>query len=313
MAGHLGHIAHLPRAEDVQGTAQRYADQVLTERDVQRLMPTDPSEQGLRIRRNEADLTEGEREAFLRAFRELHRTAGPGGKSRFSEFVNIHGNPLHNMHSLSHHPVAGVQRFLPWHRVYLLKFEDALRAIEPTVTLPYWEWSGRGRHLPPWLEKEMPTGVDLGGFAPYEVTAALPAGRRAVESWTGSRKHDVTRNPGHPNNLPTRSDIAARLQRDRYTTFTLAIEGAYPGGAHNAVHGWVGGSMSAVPTAPADPLFWLHHAEIDRLWAIWQAAHPREHPTLVGLDAVVDPWPETHWQAATTRGLGYAYAEEMYP
>ena len=52
------------------------------------------------------------------------------------------------------------------------------------------------------------------------------------------------------------------------------------------VHSWVGGSLSPtgvrpavrgtmlLPTSPNDPVFFLHHANIDRLWAEWQAAHP---------------------------------------
>jgi tyrosinase len=55
---------------------------------------------------------------------------------------------------------------------------------------------------------------------------------------------------------------------------------------HNLVHTWVGGSLSppgvrpairgtmVLPTSPNDPIFFLHHANIDRLWGEWQAAHP---------------------------------------
>ncbi|PGH12901.1 hypothetical protein AJ79_04001 [Helicocarpus griseus UAMH5409] len=47
---------------------------------------------------------------------------------------------------------------------------------------------------------------------------------------------------------------------------------------HNNVHGWVGGDytghMSEIPVATFDPLFWLHHCNIDRMWAIWQTLNP---------------------------------------
>ena len=42
---------------------------------------------------------------------------------------------------------------------------------------------------------------------------------------------------------------------------------------HNGVHGWVGGDMTAM-TSPNDPIFFMHHAQIDRIWAIWQRTHP---------------------------------------
>ncbi|KAL4748038.1 hypothetical protein BDW72DRAFT_196173 [Aspergillus terricola var. indicus] len=47
---------------------------------------------------------------------------------------------------------------------------------------------------------------------------------------------------------------------------------------HNNVHGWVGGDynghMSQIPVATFDPLFWLHHCNIDRIFALWQALNP---------------------------------------
>ena len=56
---------------------------------------------------------------------------------------------------------------------------------------------------------------------------------------------------------------------------------------HNAVHAWFGAlnevsadglntasTMNALPSSPNDPIFFLHHAEIDRFWAEWQQLHP---------------------------------------
>lgn len=45
---------------------------------------------------------------------------------------------------------------------------------------------------------------------------------------------------------------------------------------HNRVHIWVGGSMSA-GTSPNDPIFFLHHCNVDRLWALWQFRHPGQN------------------------------------
>ncbi|KAI1377225.1 tyrosinase [Hypoxylon crocopeplum] len=46
---------------------------------------------------------------------------------------------------------------------------------------------------------------------------------------------------------------------------------------HNNIHYWVGGNgghMSQIPVATFDPTFWLHHCNIDRLFAIWQTLNP---------------------------------------
>ncbi|KAJ0302498.1 hypothetical protein COL516b_007033 [Colletotrichum fioriniae] len=49
--------------------------------------------------------------------------------------------------------------------------------------------------------------------------------------------------------------------------------------AHNAVHVYIGGYMGDVRIAAFDPIFWLHHANIDRIFAIWQACNPGKYVT----------------------------------
>ncbi|KAI0422786.1 tyrosinase [Xylaria grammica] len=46
---------------------------------------------------------------------------------------------------------------------------------------------------------------------------------------------------------------------------------------HNNIHYWVGGNgghMSQIPVATFCPTFWLHHCNIDRLFALWQTLNP---------------------------------------
>ena len=119
----------------------------------------------------------------------------------------------------------------------------------------------------------------------------------------------ISRAPGQsPNasNLPTDTEISDIMQETTFAPFATRLEGE-PFGAHDQVHVWVGGTMSRVPTAPADPIFWLHHAEVDRLWDEWQKAHSGQTPNLRGTDAVLDPWPEKADEVLTTRSLGYIY------
>ena len=49
--------------------------------------------------------------------------------------------------------------------------------------------------------------------------------------------------------------------------------------------------MSAVPVAGFDPVFWSHHAMIDRLWYLWQLAHPGSLPPAQTLDLALAPFP----------------------
>jgi tyrosinase len=65
--------------------------------------------------------------------------------------------------------------------------------------------------------------------------------------------------------------------------------------------------MSMIPTAPADPVFWMHHAEIDRRWWLWETANPGQNPALAGAAAIMDPWSETEINTRDIEALGYAY------
>ena len=46
-----------------------------------------------------------------------------------------------------------------------------------------------------------------------------------------------------------------------------------PARIHNNVHVWVGGDMQ-LSSSPNDPVFFLHHCNVDRIWAAWQEKHP---------------------------------------
>jgi hypothetical protein len=77
--------------------------------------------------------------------------------------------------------------------------------------------------------------------------------------------------------LPTPQDVTATLGVTPYDSspwnvgsqgFRNNLEGFIGPGMHNAAHMWVGGSMMP-PTSPNDPVFFLHHANVDRIWANW--------------------------------------------
>jgi len=98
-----------------------------------------------RTRKELGSLTPAEASAYQAAVLALHaKEAAPGdGLDWFEEFIRVHAEMAAEMHWTPH--------FLPWHRLFLLAFENALRKIDPTVTIPYctftlwggWGW-GRG-------------------------------------------------------------------------------------------------------------------------------------------------------------------------
>jgi tyrosinase len=215
------------------------------------------------VRKDHRTLSSDEQNRFLNAFSQINAMNALG------PLVDIHSNAIHQMHS---NP-----RFLPWHRIYLLRMEELLMAVDPTVCIPYWK-SSEEQAFPAWLV----------GFTP---TVNLMSG-----------PHTVTRNIGAFAFLPTAAAVASAMANATFNTFAQAVEGV-----HNSGHVWVGGSMGSVPTAPADPVFWMHHAEIDRIWAAWQTANPGQHPPLAGAAATMDPWTETEADTRDIAALGFTY------
>jgi len=206
----------------------------------------------------------------------------------YSRLVNIHANMNHEMHTMPHMP-AGTMRFLPWHRTFLIKFEQALQTFEPAFFVPHWRWMD-AHGIPAWMKSFKPAGVVTATGKPIKIT------------------RDPGGDPAAPK-LPTSHAIQTTVMNQAdYRSFTLALEGAQPFGAHNLVHVWFHGTMSVVPTAPADPMFWMHHAEIDRLWTIWSQAHSGQEPALSGHHAILDPWTESYQEVLGTSDAGYSYS-----
>ena len=146
----------------------------------------------------------------------------------------------------------GSLHFLSWHRFYLYYFERILRAASgsPDLMLPYWDWTAN-RALPAAFR-------DNSGGNPLFVS-----NRNAAVN-TGSQ-------------LPASAVATAGvLANGTFNPFSSSLEGS----PHGTVHTSVGGGMSLFETAGLDPIFWLHHCNVDRLWEAWLAqGGGRANPT----------------------------------
>jgi tyrosinase len=59
--------------------------------------------------------------------------------------------------------------------------------------------------------------------------------------------------------------------------------------------------------SPSDCLFWLHHANVDRIWYQWQKKNPNKNPILNGVDAIMDPWSFNEVETRDIANFGYEY------
>jgi hypothetical protein len=111
-----------------------------------------------------------------------------------------------------------------------------------------------------------------------------------------------------PDFMPVASDVAAASSRTKFIPFQRALEAAH-GSVHIAVGGPDGVGTMAGASSPADPLFWLHHANVDRLWAEWQQANATARPP--NPNEVLEPPPIIRgkvYASYPTNRLGYSYA-----
>jgi len=195
------------------------------------------------LRKNQARLSDDEWEAFIGAVDAIRKRGAK--KPTYNDFLKVHVDAMvgSGMHSWGVHSMAGMRgrNFLSWHRWYLLEFERRLQEADPDVAVPYWDWIA---------DPKIPTAINRSA---------------QLRRWKVQRQWD-------PSFLPERSDLNGALRRDKFAPFQLRLEGEH-GGVHIAVGGQMGTERS-----PADPIFWLHHANVDRLWARWQEKHPRQRP-----------------------------------
>ena len=141
--------------------------------------------------------------------------------------------------------------FFGWHRMYLYYFERVLRwaAEDDTLRLPYWDYTSTSQ-------------------------LALPSQFRATSSTLFDQKRKATINSGSQTLNGNATDIDDLLPNPDYFDYESSIEE----GVHGYVHCTVGPTcpvahMGDVPVAGNDPVFYHHHANIDRMWACWQNLH----------------------------------------
>ncbi|KAJ1952995.1 hypothetical protein IWQ62_006094, partial [Dispira parvispora] len=203
------------------------------------------------VRKEIREMSISERNAFFNAFKELNRR---GGLNKFpvdhlTYSGDIHGNAI----------------FLPWHRRYLYDFERALQSVSPGVTIPYWDWT---------MDAEDPansivfTSQCAGGNGAGE-QKCVSNGPMANYTMDTPRRHCLGRDFNEGNKIsawwPVESVRVMVAEARTYDDLRQGIEF----GQHGNVHLGIQGDMSTMH-APNDPLFFMHHAMVDKIWAVWQ-------------------------------------------
>ena len=210
----------------------------------------------VRIRKNANTLTNGERDRFVAAFAQLNNR-GAGG---FTAFRDMHTN-------VSSPQAHGAPGFLPWHRAYLLDLERELQAIDPSVALHYWRFD---RPSPNIFTRDFLGVANATGAVQFSASNPL-------QFWATDGVPGIDRLP-----LFNTNSAPPGLRNEAQT---IALGAAYPGfrvmegNPHGSAHVSFDGSINDIGTAARDPLFFLLHCNVDRLWAKWQLQNSRFNST----------------------------------
>ena len=223
------------------------------------------------IRKEWRELSDQERADYVNAVVCLHQKPSKmpqiKSPSRFDDVAFVHSAAR----KLAH----GNPSFLPWHRAFLHTYETILKTdCGYKGTLPYWDWS---------LDSENPDvafvwnpktfGGD--GQGPNKCVADGPFKQFSTTFGSqGCLMRDFgNRFSGLKSNFKTWSPEAINFiltSNEDYARFRPDLEF----GPHGAMHNAVGGGMASLVLSANDPIFMLHHNNIDRTWARWQEMHP---------------------------------------
>lgn len=232
------------------------------------------------VRKNAASLTAEEWSRFMGAVIALKHTFAPGSElSVYDTFVAIHLGVTRLSGAQNRDGAHGGPGFLPWHREYIRRFEQALQSVDSRVTLPYWNWGlGDLPQTSSLLQDSRLGTMGSGGASNFELETGYLAENPNAFNPMGWEIHPdlrpfgsaLQRNPtlNTGPGWPSATTVTNILAETSFHNFRPSLEGV-----HGTMHIRIGRDMSQM-TSPNDPIFFLHHCQVDRIWAMWQRDHP---------------------------------------
>jgi hypothetical protein len=203
------------------------------------------------VRKEWRSLSAAERDAFIRAVKQLQTGTSPTAYDRFAK-----------MHLDDEQFAHGSAYFTPYHRAFLREFEKALQAAVPGVCLPYWNWSIDSQapeysplFHPSYFGTTTAGCISNGAFANYQ--AAYPSPHCVARQYDGGETIGAFQSVEAVNRVVTSSAD--------YDTFRSRLENVL----HPHPHNNIGGDFATM-ASPNDVLFFLHHGYIDYIWSRWQ-------------------------------------------
>ncbi len=236
----------------------------------------------VRVRKNANKLTDDEIKMFLEAFVRLNVTAAQNDYE--NKYTATPTSLLHEivlMHTLdASYEIHSRTSFHPWHRVFQMHLERALQGIDPRVTIPYWKFDDKADKVftPTFVGETYQSDdfdQDIAEVRRPKFDLANPLVSYAEHTvWGPLRRAYRKINPAEarPERIYTESMIIDGPESSEYFLYWSRFEERR---SHNQAHNAFTGHVVDVGRDPVDPVFFMMHGNVDRLWALWQHKHNR--------------------------------------
>ena len=221
-----------------------------------------------RQRKDWDSLTKDEKLLYLNTVRSV--AMGQSGfklRARFRQLLQTHERYWYTA-------IHRRAQFLPWHRIYLLTFENILRSVDCRITIPYWDWTKKPEK---WFESSVfessHFGSNLDGFARSTKAQCPSNGFFAQKTGYTDLQGQCLSRQFLYNVVPASySRIQSILSWENFEKFETALR--YEHGIPHYMVGGDGDGLFFTMRAAEDPLFFLHHSFVDYLWYQRQNRYP---------------------------------------
>ncbi len=215
-----------------------------------------------RYRQDWTTLSPTEKQRYINTVKTV--STSPQFQPLYNELVKRYKD---SFNTIAQYSMSETSQFFPWHRYFLLEYENLLRMVEPSVTVPYWDWS-----LKPTRPYESPVFDSESGFgnSADNITMCVKTGpfREGQFIVTPSAKGTCLKREYDVFQYPSRSHIEDEflsLGAENFDQFHSSIQLF----VSLNTRCFVGGHMCTTEAAN-DPLYLLQVSRIDLILERWQ-------------------------------------------
>lgn len=263
-----------------------------------------------RIRKSFYDLNEEELKTIFKAVGYMRNDIKLGDPTQWDSYAFIHANHCTQANE-SIPQVHWSWFFLPWHRGYIFFLERILSNILTTklgidgskFAYPYWDWINHKEMPNTKFRKNKGLSSPLFGYdlTQQDMVSIDNLGFDNLALYDGNRFPTISKPEMDPNNETTYESKehikeCIAYMSSQYVDLMLSVpfeqfggkstisrqtgQGLLESGAHNYGHDWVGTrygknrNMGTLRSAAQDPIFFMHHANIDRIFSLYKQPLP---------------------------------------